>query len=92
VKVWLDTASGRRKIVEVTHTSAIAVGECPSCGASPLRVCGRARTIEGHDVYAARAMCGACDDEIGTIRARVSTLFGLREDEAVLVHGRARVY
>lgn len=92
MKVWLDTASGRRKIVEVTPTSAIAVGECPSCAATPLKIVGRGRTIEGHDTYVSPAVCVACDDEIGTIRARVSTLFGLSEDEAVLVHGRARVY
>ena len=71
---------------------AIAVGSCPLCGAEEFPVAGHARHIESHDTYAASAESLCCRQPVGTIRVRVETLFGLEEDEAVLIHGRARVY
>lgn len=64
---------------------------CPKCEDEPLRVRGEGNHIESHDTYAARALCVACGTELGTIRARMSTIFGIEEDERVL-NGRARVY
>lgn len=65
---------------------------CPSCkAAAPLKVSGKGNHIESHDTYAARAVALCCRKEIGTIRATMSTIFGVEEDERVL-NGRARVY
>ncbi len=62
---------------------------CPRCS-EPLRVFG-GETAHDHDTYSAPAHCLACRNAIGTIRVRVSTLFGIDEDDAVL-NGRPRVY
>lgn len=70
---------------------AVADCDCPSCGDAPLRVQGTGRTIGGHDWYRATGHCAACGARVGEVRAYVSTIFGIEEDERVL-HGRARVY
>lgn len=62
---------------------AIADGACPRCGSAPFRVQGTGKRIASHDTYAADAVATCCDQHVGELRATVSTLFGLREDEAV---------
>ena len=67
---------------------------CPRKGERPLRVVGSGREIDPenrHDTYRADGHCTACGGNVGVIRAKVSTLFGIEEDERVL-GGRARVY
>lgn len=64
---------------------------CPSCKATPLQVQGNGNSVESRDTYRADARCLACGETIGVIRAKVSTLFGIEEDEHVL-NGRCRVY
>ena len=67
---------------------------CPHCGATNIPVRGDGLHIESHDTYAADAIhyAESCMKKIGTVRVKMSTIFGLEEDERVLVHGRARVY
>lgn len=67
---------------------------CPCCGATDISVRGDGLHIESHDTYAANAIHYAenCMKKVGTIRVQMSTIFGLEEDERILVHGRARVY
>ena len=90
--VSLDDGN-RRRTVEVIADGrgAIADGECPHCEAFPFSVGGHGKHIEGHGTYAADASCIACGERVGVLRARVETLFGLEEDEAMM-NGRARVY
>ncbi len=64
--------------------------ECDACH-SDLRVRG-ALTGHSRDTYRATALCFNCGHQIGTLEAQVDTIFGIDEDEAMLVHGRARVY
>lgn len=65
---------------------------CPECKApAPLKVRGEGNHVEGRDTYAAKAVALCCGAEVGVIRARLSTIFGLEEDGRVL-NGRARVY
>ena len=64
--------------------------ECPFCS-KPLRVQGAGNRIGGRDYYSARGYCADCGQHVGEIRAYVSTIFGLEEDERVL-NGRPRVY
>lgn len=67
--------------------------ECPACGApAPFKVAGKERRVASHDTYVADAHAVCCKKHVGTLRVKVETLFGVAEDEAVLTHGRARVY
>lgn len=45
----------------------------------------------GHDTMESDAHC-VCGEHVGFIRIKISTIFGLKEDRAVLEHSRARVY
>lgn len=68
-------------------------GRCPACNHGELRVIGdeRNQDIGSHTIKApALALC--CGQEIGVVLVELSTIFGIEEDRAVLVHGRARVY
>lgn len=65
---------------------------CRHCGAEPVRVQGDGAYPGDDDRhYAAHGYCAECRGQVGTIKAYVSTIFGVREDIAVL-HGRPRVY
>jgi hypothetical protein len=65
---------------------------CPSCGVRGVKVSGRNKRISQDDIaYESDAYCTSCREFVGELRLEVSTLFGLREDHAVL-YGRCRVY
>lgn len=55
------------------------------------KIMGADQRIAGHDTYEADASCGSCGKRVGILRVKVSTIFGIEEDEAVL-NGRPRVY
>lgn len=66
---------------------------CPHCKANPLRVSGSGMRIGANDrSYEADGFCASCGKHVGLITVATNTLFGLKEDEAVLKHGRARIY
>lgn len=76
------------------------VTECPLCGHSNGIVCGvplkfkvrgRGKHVESHDTYAAEAVSLCCQQRVGTIRVKMSTIFGVEEDNRVL-SGPWRVY
>jgi hypothetical protein len=94
VEVRLNTSEGRA--VDIRQPTGAHVEckteACPHCGEKPMKVQGTGKHIESHDTYAAGAICLCCGKSVGTLRARMDTIFGLEEDERVLVHGRARVY
>jgi hypothetical protein len=57
-----------------------------------FKVAGTGRRPSADDrAWECDAHCLACKAHVGTLRAEMSTLFGVREDEAVL-NGRPRVY
>lgn len=65
---------------------------CPSCGHAPFKVQGAGRRIAPDDrAYEADAVAVCCGSHVGTLRVETNTLFGLREDEAVLRMG-VRIY
>lgn len=71
---------------------AVFEGSCSSCGASPFKVAGTGMRPSLDDrAYEADGRCLLCGARVGTIRAEMSTIFGVREDNAVL-RGRPRVY
>jgi hypothetical protein len=64
---------------------------CSACGAdAPIEVSGCGITSHDHDTYYADAAHVGCGKVIGRLSAKVETLFGIEEDEAVCA--RARVY
>jgi hypothetical protein len=67
---------------------AVIDGACPRCGAAPFKVQGTGRRIAQDDqAYEADGVSVCCSDHVGVLRLEVSTLFGLREDEAVFRSG-----
>lgn len=84
MKLTLKPASGGPAL-KLVASEAFATADvpCPHCKATPLRVQGTGKRIASHDTYAAEAVAMCCDRHVGEIRAQVSTLFGLEEDERV---------
>jgi hypothetical protein len=72
---------------------AVVVGTlCFGCGTSPFKVAGTGRRIAPDDrAYEADAVSLCCKTGVGVLRVETGTLFGLREDEAVLRMG-VRIY
>ena len=78
---------------EAEGLRAFFLDDCPRCGAKgPTYVGGRDLRIGSRDTYQSDGFALCCMAPLGVITATVSTLFGLEEDEAVLLRGRARVY
>ena len=69
----------------------VATGACPHCSIEPFKVRGSGISRNDHDSYYADAECVACGKFVGTIRAKMDTLFGIEEDERVL-NGPYKVY
>lgn len=67
---------------------------CPACGAlDAFGVVGKGRRISADDrAWEADGFATCCGAPVGLIRHEPSTIFGVREDAEVLLHGRARVY
>ena len=82
-----------RRNVTPGDGAGTAEGACPGCGTEPFLVRGGNMTRLPDDrTYRAGGRCVSCNDPVGYIYWRTNTIFGLEEDEAVLEHGRARVY
>lgn len=75
---------------EADHVIVSGVA-CPHCKRDPVIAGGSGITHHDHDTYHAQARCLSCGGKLGEMRTKVSTIFGIDEDEAVL-NGRARVY
>ena len=86
---------GKRRRIELPFEGAKAArceGEvCPTCK-EPLMVAGSGRHPSEDDrAWEAEGYSVCCKVHVGKIRVETGTLFGVREDEAVL-NGRCRVY
>jgi hypothetical protein len=62
-----------------------------ACGCGATGIAGKGKRIATRDTYEADAFCVGCGEQVGVLRAKVETIFGLEEDEAVL-NGRWKVY
>lgn len=87
---------GKRVLAKLPHPEADHVrieGEpCPKCSAKPWGAVGAGRRPSKDDrAWEADGHCTECKAHIGIIRVETNTLFGVREDQAVL-QGRCRVY
>ena len=83
------TRAAKRPYEKADHV--VVTGACPHCGVEPFKAKGRGVSSKDHDSYYAEADCVDCGKFVGTIRAKMDTLFGIEEDERVL-SGRYRVY
>lgn len=100
MKVTIKRNNGDRIAAKVAENgNFVTIPKCPNpaCSAEPCRIRGDGKTHHDHDTYYVRAVAQCCTDEkqivdIGEMQVETDTLFGIDEDEAVLVHGRARVY
>lgn len=100
VRVWFKPARGGRVTARVPYDGCdhvVVPGACSRCGnmvpdKREHRVAGVPGTMRrGHDTYTAEAVCCACGATTGSLVLKVSTIFGIEEDERVC-NGRARVY
>jgi hypothetical protein len=96
----LNDGTKRKITPHANGERASATGACPVCGAvappggDSFPVAGTGKSIDPdnrHDTYRADAVCLLCDAHVGVIRAKVDTLFGIEEDEAVMRLG-VRIY
>lgn len=70
----------------------VADGTCPCCAAEPFKLGGsNMRASKDDRAWESDAGCLACRAHVGTLRVEMNTLFGVREDAAVL-SGRVRIY
>lgn len=69
-----------------TETAQVkATGKVQTCGGATIH--GTGKRIESYDTYASDAKCATCGTDVGIIRAKVPTLFGLEEDERIFSMG-----
>lgn len=83
VRVTFTDGAGVVHRIRAADTPTVAVPGW-RCGCGGERIAGTGRRMESRDTYASEARCVGCAAAVGTIRAKVSTLFGLEEDEAVM--------
>lgn len=69
----------------------IAQGDCPSCGVPEFALQGHGIEQVDEETIRAACRCFNCNDPVGYVYHRESTIFGREEDERVL-RGRCRVY
>jgi hypothetical protein len=95
VKIFLLIEGEARRKASLPHEDAdhaLVDGACPLCRATPWGVQGTGRRPSKDDLaWEADAVTTCCKKHVGVIRAEMNTLFGVREDAAVL-NSRCRVY
>ncbi len=91
MKVTVIGADDIRRPARVAESGQfVTIANCPSCRAEDAEVRGTGITHHDHDTYYARAVASCCG-AVMRMETKVSTLFGIEEDNAVL-NGRPRVY
>jgi predicted nucleic acid-binding Zn-ribbon protein len=94
-KIFLIVSEGPRRKASTPFPDAdhaVVEGKCPACGCDDFKVAGTGRRPSSDDrAWEADGVALCCRAHVGTIRVETNTLFGVREDEAVL-RGRCRVY
>lgn len=85
---------GRRIVAQLPYANAdhvVVDMACPSCAHdAPLKLRGR-NQYHDHDTYHATAVALCCRTAVGKLEVKVSTVFGIDEDERV-TRGPWRVY
>ena len=95
---WLEIqrATGVEKRCVDPHPNnrqiGVVEGPCPGCGSVPFLIQASSPEIYDRSTLRANGHAKCCGDAVGFVFVPKDTLFGLEEDRAVLVFGRARVY
>ena len=91
MRVTVIDADDRRHPAAIAENGEfVTIDRCSSCQAEHPAVRGTGITHHDHDTYYASAVAVCCGAGL-RMETRVSTIFGIDEDRAVL-NGRARVY
>lgn len=97
MKVYL-IHDGQRRACTLPYAESdhvVADGACPHCKSLeklPFKIAGsNQRPSEDDRAWEADAVALCCGRGVGILRVETNTLFGVREDRAVLA-GRCRVY
>lgn len=91
MKVVVIDSEDRRHPAQIAENNEfVTIGRCPSCRSEEPQIQGTGITHHNHDTYYARAVARCCGAAL-RIETKVSTIFGIDEDNAVL-NGRSRVY
>lgn len=86
------TYDARPPYESARHAIVCGLDACPSCAAAPYAVRGTHPRISADDRHwESDAICIGCGAAAGVLSVAQSTMFGMREDRAVL-EGRPRVY
>jgi hypothetical protein len=95
MKIFLLVRDGPKRAAKLPFPEAdhaVVEGKCPACGCEDFKVAGTGRYPSKDDrAWESEGIALCCRVFVGTIRVETNTLFGVREDEAVL-RGRCRVY
>jgi hypothetical protein len=96
ITIVLDNGSRHKARLPHEHASHVEIALlCPN-GCShrftPLKISGTGIKHHNHDTYFADAIALCCKRKIGTIEAKVSTIFGIEEDEIINSGRYGRVY
>lgn len=93
VTLRLSDGSARKAAPPSPDASyAVVDGACPHCKATPFKIQGGGMRPSADDrAWEADGVAVCCSLPVGLIRAETNTIFGVREDQAVLA-GRCRVY
>jgi len=95
MRIYLLPKDGARRVCVAPYEGVAFVhadGACPKCGTDDFKVAGAGCGASADDrAWESTAYCLACKSHVGTLRVESNTLFGVREDQAVL-NGRMRVY
>lgn len=94
MKISIHTPTGAAIPALLPYETAphVTIAKCPACEQVGAEVRGTGVRHHDHDTYyAERSVAMCCGAELGQMRAKVDTVFGIEEDIAVL-NGRCRVY
>lgn len=91
MKVTLRKLDGRSIVLRPDGGHCVAGVIVCACGSTHVR--GTGINAHSHDTYFADAVCVRCGEPVGKMECRVSTVFGIEEDERMLGSSkRWRVY
>jgi hypothetical protein len=98
ITIVLDNGSRRKAHQPYDNARHVEIDMlCPNgclhkAAPQPLKISGSGIKHCSHDTYYADAVALCCMKKIGTIEVRVSTIFGIEEDEIINSGRYGRVY
>lgn len=91
MKITFTPTDGKAETAKLPYDGAAFVEVATPCACGCTSIAGGGQSIESHDTYRAAAHCTKCRKPRGVLRVKMSTIFGVEEDERVLA-GPWKVY